>query len=188
MPEELKNMNFKKYYDKAMAYEDYVSLLGENLKMHQVHCKRFEKDITEEEEKHIKAIKPVNILVLTEPWCGDSLAVLPVVRKVAEINGSLFMKVLRRDENLDLMDQFLTRGGRAVPLFFFLADDYSLIFKWGPRPQAAQDIFVAHRQQLQEGTIEKMEVIKRIRNFYSKNRGKAILSELMLALKENHLI
>lgn len=181
-------MNFKEYYDKAMAYEDYVSLLGENLKMHQVHCKRFEKDITEEEEKHIKAVKPANILVLTEPWCGDSLAVLPVVRNIAEINGSWSMKVLRRDKNLDLMDRFLTRGGRAVPVFLFLADDYSLIFKWGPRPKAAQDIFEAHRQQLQEGTIEKMEVIKKIRNFYSKNHGKAILSELMSALKENHLI
>jgi hypothetical protein len=181
-------MNVKEYYDKAMNYEDYVSLLGENFKMHQVHCKRFEKNITGEEEKQIKAVKPVNLLVLTEPWCGDSLAVLPVVRKIGEINGSWSVKVLRRDENLELMDRFLTRGGRAVPLFFFLADDYSLLFKWGPRPRAAQDIFEAHRRQLQEGTIEKMDVVKKIRHFYSKNHGKAILSELMSVLKENHLI
>jgi hypothetical protein len=180
-------MNLKAYYDKAMNYEDYVSKLEENLKMHQLHCKRFENEVTEEDVKNIKAIKPANVLVLTEPWCGDSLAVLPVVRKIGEINGSWPFKVLLRDENLDLTDQFLTRGGRAVPVFLFLSDDYSLIFKWGPRPKEAQDIYEAHRLQLQDGTIEKTEVIKKIRNFYARDHGRSIFSELMSVLKENHL-
>jgi hypothetical protein len=179
-------MDLKSYFEKGLTYGEYVSLLRENITLHQQHYKKFE--IPEKEAKEIKQIKPLKILVLTEPWCGDSLAIFPVVRKIAEFNGTWTIKVLLRDQNLELMDQFLTHGGRAVPIFLFLSDgddDYcSLVFHWGPRPRAAQEIFEKHRQQIKNGKIEKVEVIKKIRNFYAKDRGKAILTELLSTFKE----
>jgi hypothetical protein len=177
-------MNLKTFFDKGLTYDQYISELGEHEALHQLHYKKVK--ITEEVENRLRSIKPVNILVLTEPWCGDSLAVFPVVRKMAEVHGSWTIRVLLRDQNLELMDQFLTRGGRAVPIFFFLSDDYTLIFKWGPRPVASQQIFEEHRKQIQEGKIEKIEVIKKIRNFYAKDRGKAIIDELLSVCKEHH--
>lgn len=176
-------MDMKEYYKKAMSYEEYVAQLGEHCALHQLHYNKF--SVSPDEEARIKAVQPVKILVLTEPWCGDSLAVFPVVRKMTELNGAWETRVLLRDQNLDLMDQFLTRGGRAVPLFFFIGEDDRLIFKFGPRPKASQQIFEDHRQLIQEGKIEKMEVIKKIRNFYAKDRGKAIAAEL-LGLLETH--
>jgi hypothetical protein len=177
-------MDLASYFEKALTYEEYVSLLGENLALHQQHYKKFE--ISWEEAKEIKRIKPLKILVLTEPWCGDSLAIFPVVRKIAEVNGTWMIKVLLRDQNTELMDQFLTHGGRAVPIFLFLSDEkrYSLLFHWGPRPAVTQEIFEKHRQQIKDGKIKKVEVLKKIRNFYAKDRGKAILSELLSTFKE----
>jgi len=170
-------MNFNEYFDKAMSYEEYVSQLGEHCALHNLHYNKF--SITPGEEARLKAAGPVKILVLTEPWCGDSLAVFPVVRKMAELNGTWEVRILLRDQNLELMDQFLTRGGRAVPIFFFIDGDGALIFKFGPRPKASQQIFEDHRQQIQDGKIEKMEVIKKIRNFYARDRGQAIITELL---------
>ncbi len=175
-------MDLKAYFEKALPYDEYVTLLEENLALHQQHYRKFE--IGEEDAKEIRRFKPLNIIVLTEPWCGDSLAILPVVRKIAETNGKWTLKVLRRDENPELMAQFLTRGSRSVPIFLFLADDYSLISHWGPRPRAAQEIFEQYREQFKQGKIEKSEVIKKIRNFYARNRGKAILSELLSFFRE----
>ena len=177
-------MDLKSYFEKALTYEEYVALLGENLALHQQHYKKFE--IPGEEAKEIKRIKPLKILVLTEPWCGDSLAIFPVVRKMSETNGTWTVKVLLRDQNTELMDHFLTRGGRAVPIFLFLSDDedYSLVFQWGPRPAVTQEIFEKHRQQIEDGKIKKVEVIKKIRYFYAKDRGKAILTELLSTFKE----
>jgi hypothetical protein len=170
-------MNFKEYIDRAMNYEKYESVLGEQLAMYRQHYCRFE--MSREEEARVKGLKPLTLLVLTEPWCGDSLAIFPVLKKMAEVNGSWDIKILLRDENLDLIDMFLTRGGRAVPLFFFVAEDYSLILKWGPRPAVAQQIYEDHRAMIERGEIEKKEVIKKIRGFYSKDRGKAIIAELL---------
>lgn len=179
-------MNFKEYYNKGMSYEEYVSHLGEHCALHQLHYNKF--SISPKEEGRIKAIKPVRILVLTEPWCGDSLAVFPVVKKIAELNGTWEMRVLLRDQNLDLMDRFLTRGGRAVPLFFFLSSSDELLFKFGPRPSASQQIFEDHRQEIADGKIEKMDVIKKIRSFYARDKGKSIAAELLELFGEHDLL
>ena len=68
-----------------------------------------------------------------------------------------------RDQNTDLMDQFLTRGGRAVPIFLFLNQHFNLIFKWGPRPKIIQDIYEVHRDRIDDGTISKIEIIKKLK-------------------------
>jgi hypothetical protein len=180
------DMNLKPFFDKALTYEEYVSQLGENLALHRRHYKKCE--IPGESAAEIKGMKPLNILVLTEPWCGDSLAVFPVVKKITEANGKWTIKVLRRDENPELMDRFLTRGGRAVPIFLFLEENGSLIFRWGPRPKPAQDIFEHHRRELNEGKIEKNEIIKKIRKFYAKDHGKTILRELSSIFREMNLL
>ena len=176
-------MNFDLYFKKALTYEEYISQLGENQNLHNHHYERVK--ITGDHQETLKRITPMNILVLTEPWCGDSLAIFPVVRKMAETNGHWQIKVLRRDENTEFMDHFLTRGGRAIPIFLFLSKDFKLILRWGPRPYAAQQIFEAHRQKIQDGEIEKSAVIKKIRTFYSRDRGQEIMKELLTTMQEH---
>lgn len=169
--------DFKHYFDKAISYDDYVEVLGDQFRAHDLHYKRCCFD--DKDKETIAGFNPVNVLVLTEPWCGDSLAIFPVVRKFTTFNPNWNFRALLRDKNLDLMDQHLTKGGRAVPLFFFLDAGYSLLLKWGPRPKKAQQIFEDHRQMINEGQIEKREVIKKIRTFYSKDKGVAIVEELL---------
>ena len=60
------------------------------------------------------------ILVITEDWCGTSLGSVPFVVKLAEAIPHIEMRIFLRDENPDLMDQFL-KGGvyRAIPVIAF---------------------------------------------------------------------
>ena len=58
------------------------------------------------------------ILVITEDWCGASVASLPFVIKLVEAAPDVEMRIFLRDENPDLMDQFLKRGVyRSIPVF-----------------------------------------------------------------------
>src|SRR5262245_33382558 len=58
------------------------------------------------------------ILVITEDWCGASVASLPFVIKLVEAAPGIEMRIFLRDENPDLMDQFLKRGVyRSIPVF-----------------------------------------------------------------------
>jgi Thioredoxin len=61
------------------------------------------------------------ILVITEDWCGTSLAVLPYVFKLAEADPRIDLRVFLRDQNPDLMDQYLKDGRhRSIPVVVFL--------------------------------------------------------------------
>jgi thiol-disulfide isomerase/thioredoxin len=176
-------MNFLAHFNKALEFEDYVKLLGENLSLHKLHYNNF--DLQNEDAQSLKDLPSVNILVITEPWCGDSFALLPVVKKISEANSTWKLKIILRDKNPDLIDRFLTKGGRAIPIFLFLDNDYKHLFKWGPRPLAAQNIFEQFRTQINNGEIERSKVILKIRQFYSRNKGKAASQELFNLIYSN---
>jgi hypothetical protein len=64
------------------------------------------------------------LLVITEDWCGTSLAHVPFVARLVETRPDIEMRIFLRDENPDVMDQFLKRGMyRAIPVFAFFDQD-----------------------------------------------------------------
>ena len=54
-------------------------------------------------------------LILTEAWCGDAAQNIPTIEKIARENDRIKTLYLLRDENLELMDKYLTGGARAIP-------------------------------------------------------------------------
>ena len=64
------------------------------------------------------------ILVITEDWCGAAIASLPFVMKLAEGVPHVDLRIFLRDENPDLMDQFLKDGRhRSIPVFAFFDEN-----------------------------------------------------------------
>ena len=173
-------MTLKEYFEKGFTPKQYEELLGEQLELHRLHYRRAE--ISDEAVTAFRGLKPRRLLVITEPWCGDSLAILPVVLKLFGQKGSSEIRIVLRDQNLELIDRYLTRGGRAIPIVVFLDETYEELFHWGPRPTAAQAIFEKHREDIKAGRIDKSEVIKQIRNFYGRDRGRSIVEELLQSL------
>ena len=47
-------------------------------------------------------------LILTEAWCGDAAQILPIIYKMSEFSESVSMRIVLRDDNEDLMNQFLS--------------------------------------------------------------------------------
>ena len=170
-------MNLSSYFHNALEYEDYVQLLGENLSLHKLHYNNF--IIQNDDAQKIKILPLINILVISEPWCGDSFVLLPIIKKISEANSGWKLRIILRDKNPDLIDKFLTKGARAIPIFIFLNEKNDFQFKWGPRPEAAQEIFEKFRPQIDNGEIEKSKVILKIRQYYSKNKGKETSEEIL---------
>jgi len=113
-------------------------------------------------------------LVLTEPWCGDSAQCLPYLVKLAEESSGITLSILLRDDNLEVMDQYLTAGKRGIPRLIAFAADGDELFRWGPRPAAAQVVFDAAKA---EG-LAKPELLGKLHLWYGRNRGEALETEL----------
>ena len=83
----------------------------------------------------------VRMLVLNEFWCGDGAQILPVHEAVVLASqGTVEVRVLMRDDNLDVMDLFLTNGGRSIPKTVLLDQECQVLGTWGPRPEEAMDL------------------------------------------------
>lgn len=81
------------------------------------------------------------MLVLNEFWCGDGAQILPVHEAVVLASqGTVEVRVLMRDDNLDVMDLFLTNGGRSIPKTVLLDQECQVLGTWGPRPEEAMDL------------------------------------------------
>ena len=113
-------------------------------------------------------------LVLTEPWCGDSAQCLPYIVRLAETSPRVELGLVLRDEHPEVMDRFLTAGKRSIPVLAALAPDGRVVWRWGPRPAAAQAVFDAARD---EG-LPREKILERLHLWYGRDRGRHLLAEL----------
>jgi Thioredoxin len=143
---------------------------------------RIEKDysLTEELKRLVESLaRPQVWLVLSEAWCGDSAQTLPYIARIAECNPKIALRVLLRDENADIMDRYLTAGTRSIPKLIAFDEDGRELFRWGPRPREAMDLFLQARQAgLPQATIS-----ERLHLWYGRNRGRALEEEFMQLMK-----
>ena len=81
---------------------------------------------------------PAKILAIAEAWCGDVYRELPTVSRIAEAIG-LELRVFLRDQNPDIMDEFLSNDGksRAIPVFVFYTADLQYITHFTERSASA---------------------------------------------------
>ncbi|RMF55622.1 MAG: thioredoxin family protein [Calditrichaeota bacterium] len=119
-------------------------------------------------------------MVLTEAWCGDSAQTLPILAKMTECNPNIQLRILLRDENLDIMDQYLTNGTRGIPKLVAFDEVGNELFTWGPRPREAAELY---RQLKAEGK-EKEEIYLELHKWYAKDRGKSVEKEFMKILEQ----
>jgi hypothetical protein len=120
-----------------------------------------------------------HLLVLAEDWCGDAVNTIPPLARLTEVAPNITLRILARDQNLDLMDAHLTNGkSRSIPVVMFLDAGYDERGWWGPRPGSLQ------AWALNEGiALPKEERYKALRTWYARDRGHTTLDEILTDLE-----
>jgi hypothetical protein len=141
--------------------------------------KRLDKTIkiskdTIQEFKKVK--QPQTWLVLTEGWCGDAAQNLPILNKIASGTANIDFKIVLRDENLDLMDLFLTNRGRSIPKLVALDKDNNVLYLWGPRPAIATKMVVAYKEK--NGALDP-QFKQDLQVWYNKDKGKSVQEDFV---------
>ncbi|TDM12114.1 thioredoxin family protein [Macrococcus lamae] len=136
----------KTYFENGLTVEAYINQMKVNKEAMQSIYDRFElpedKRLSDISDKHMK------VIAITEDWCGDAMMNIPILLKIAEKTG-MDVRMVLRDENLELIDQYLTNGtARSIPIFVFLDDDDHQTAVWGPRAQKVQDFVTELRSDL----------------------------------------
>src|SRR6478735_7338222 len=102
---------------KSTGDEQSQELLDYSI-LNETRLKRLDKTISVSDENRValKVLESEYIwLVIAEGWCGDAAQILPILNKMATETDKIELKIVLRDSNPDLMNQYLTNGGKAIP-------------------------------------------------------------------------
>ena len=194
----MKSVITQNVLDNAMSYEEYKDLV-QNLinnndttgnskseaniyftKLNAERTKRIEKTtiIDEEFKAEVEKIShPVVFFVIAESWCGDVAQNLPVIYKIAELNPYIKLRIILRDENENIMNEFLTNGAKSIPVCILRdGETFEVLGKWGPRPGTAMSLM---REYKNNPDISHAEANKNIQLWYAKDHTKNIQSEFL---------
>jgi len=166
---------------KSTSKEDSETLVNYS-KLNHSRMKRLDKTIQLPKEV-IEKVESISTstqwLVLAEGWCGDAAQNLPIINKIADLNKNINLRIVLRDEHPELMDKFLTNGGRAIPKLIHIENNYSKIESWGPRPSVATKMVADFKAK--NGSVTD-EFKKDLQLWYNKDKGISTIEDMMTFL------
>lgn len=185
----------------SMSYQEYRALMDELVAaqsttgldkseeivaytaLNEQRMKRWDKTlkVSDEAQQKIASFKgDVTWLVLTESWCGDAAHVTPVIHKVAELNPNITLRMVLRDDNDALMQQFLTNGGKSIPKLIMIDNiTGEVVNTFGPRPTAATQLVEDYKAEHGSLTPEFKETLQA---WYNKDKGQNTIADLLRLL------
>ena len=178
-----------------MTYAEYIKLIDDLLldgkttganqseamfnygKLNRQRMRRLEKTVRLNDSLKEKA-QAVNRkmiwLIITEGWCGDAAQNIPTIEKIASQSPNVETRYVLRDENLELMDKYLTFHARSIPKLIALeAETLEEIGTWGPRPQTAMDYFFEMKHQ----GLEKPQMMENMQRWYNRDKEQSLQAE-----------
>lgn len=139
-------MGLNTWFEKGMTPNTYT----ESLEFHKDYFAKIYEHFTppaDEEFFQLLNKKNLRVIVLAEPWCGHCMLNIPILMRLSEI-ANMPVRVLARDENVTLMDSYLTNGNRTIPIFIFIDENGNEVSKWGPITKKTREYVNEHRSIL----------------------------------------
>jgi len=192
----------KSYLEKSMSFAEYIKLIDDLLlegkttgqnqseamfnygKINRQRMRRLEKtaELHALLKEKVSSVKQKWIwLIITEGWCGDAAQNIPIIEKIAAENPNIETRYVLRDENLELMDKYLTNNARSIPKLICLdADNLQEIGTWGPRPQAAMDYFY----EMKLSGMEKLQMMENLQRWYLQDGENSLQIEFETLIDE----
>jgi hypothetical protein len=192
----------KEYIEKSMTYAEYIKLIDDLLldgkttgpnqseamfnygKLNRKRMHRLEKTIVLSDsvkEKASSVGRKMIWLIITEGWCGDAAQNIPTIEKIAAESENIETRYVLRDENLELMDRYLTHNARSIPKLVALdAETLEELGTWGPRPLVAMNYFF----EMKKNGLEKPQMMENIQRWYLQDKEQSLQKEFETLLEE----
>ncbi len=136
-------------------------------------------DLTESLIQKVKSIDtPQTWMLITESWCGDASQTVPIIARLAEENEHIHLHIVLRDSHPELMEHFLTNGGKSIPILGILDAQNEEIGRWGPRPSVAQKMLMDYKAIPEIERPPYGDFSLSLQKWYNADKGLSTMSEL----------
>lgn len=145
---DVSRVELKEWFEKGLTTEEYIA--GMNVNQEKMNTIYSQFSLNVEEKQQAQKIKDLGlkVIVISEDWCGDAMLNNPVLLRIAE-EANIDVRFVLRDQNLELIDQYLTNGtSRSIPIFVFIDGNGKEKAVWGPRASKLQDLVTSEVSKL----------------------------------------
>lgn len=127
-------------FEQGMSYVDYKAQMTRNRERLEENERLV--DFAPEDVAYFHSLTaPVHLLVLGEDWCGDVINNLPVIARLAQASDKINVRIFLRDQNLDIMDQYLKEEKyRSIPVVVAFDEDFRELGYWIERPSEISEL------------------------------------------------
>lgn len=173
----------KDLFDRGLSFEDYIKKMSDLKDItEEIYSKLvINDDIKKEIRKRIEKYGTMNVLCVTEPFCGDSACNLPIVKKIFE-EENVNLRIFIRSLNSYLEEKLYSRGIKKIPVFIFYDSEFKEISIWIERPKKAYELIDKWKSEHPE-----YEKLKNSKDKRDKNNLNRIYRELVNYMKENYI-
>ncbi len=135
-------------FESGMAYDAYKAQMTRNRE----RLEENERAVVLDDEvvRFFRGLpRRLKVVALAEDWCGDVIANLPVLGRLAEAAGTLDVRVFLRDQNPDLMERWLNQGKyQSIPVVAFFDESFHEIGHWIERPSSVTELRARKRREI----------------------------------------
>ena len=142
-PPVLPILDWKAVFQSGKSFQQWLDTAESDQNREAIQAALAEQQIEPQIEALLRALpRPVHVVAIAEPWCGDVRRHVPVLQRLAQAAPNLEVRYIPREQHPDVFARFLTNGGEAIPKFVFLSDQFVECGNWGPMP-AADRVLIA---------------------------------------------
>ena len=137
----------REQFESGMTYDAYKAQMTRNQERFEENEKKLKIEPADL-EAFKKLPKPLKVLVIAEDWCGDVIANVPILGKLAQESGKLDVRVVLRDQS-NLIDSYLNKGQfKSIPVFVFLDENFDELGAFFERPESVTAKRAEQRKQI----------------------------------------
>lgn len=130
-------VDIARYYNSGMSWDEFVQNSESNAERMKSFFDEF--DFDEDTLAFFNGRTPLQVLAIAEDWCPDVVQNVAVIARIAEEVPGMELSIVRRDENPELMDAYLTGDKRRIPVIAFFDMTFDELARWAGRCKSADE-------------------------------------------------
>jgi hypothetical protein len=130
-----------------MTYEQFKGVLKGNREQFEANDAKLQ--LTDAELTPFRELRSaLDVVVVVTETCPDVIMNLPILNGIAQATGKLNPRIFLRDDNKDLMAQYMNGPYESVPVFAFFDQDWNELGVWIERPRGVTELREAKTREI----------------------------------------
>ena len=119
-------------FDAALGWDDYLATDPEKAANWTAFYEKVE--LGPQQRRLVEGfVREVKVLCISGIWCGDCVQQVPLLKRIADASPRIDLRLVDRDEHLDITEQLKINAGLRVPVAIFMAEDFEPVSVFGDR-------------------------------------------------------